>query len=437
MVGTTFNYRNFTPGTGRHLSSVSGISPSNTSGPWSATLGSSGLTVTFQTAWDTYTLSYNANGGSSTPSSQTKTYNQALNLASAISRSNSTANGYTVSFNGNGGTYSGSSKTATDTTSYSFSSWKSGNSGTTYSGGASYNENGNNTMTAQWSSSTSKGSITLPAASTVTRTYYTFNKWNTNSAGTGTNYNAGASYTPSSNTTLYATWTPNAPINLSLTYSSSTSNSITLSYSDEGVVTSRTVYYRKTGTSNYSSMAISSNPFTISGLDVDTNYDIYFKASNSANSSSTTAAQFSTLLVNPTISSVISSNVLPFSMTITATASISPSRTLSYQFSKDNGANWTTKQSSNSYDWSGLNEETTYSMGVKVTATHTGTNASDTSVQSFISVTTPADQAKIRRKVNNNWVKGKAYFKKNGEWVKAKKIYIKVNGEWKINNNQD
>ena len=51
--GTTFNYRNFTPGSHRHLSSVSGISPNNTTGPWSLTL-TSGTTVNFQTAWNTY-----------------------------------------------------------------------------------------------------------------------------------------------------------------------------------------------------------------------------------------------------------------------------------------------------------------------------------------------------------------------------------------------
>ncbi len=74
-------------------------------------------------------------------------------------------------------------------------------------------------------------------------------------------------------------------------------------------------------------------------------------------------------------------------------------------------------------------------MGVKVTATHIGTNAVDTVAQLIISVTTPADQAKIYRKNNGTWERGKAYYKINGEWVKAKKIYIKVNGEWKINSN--
>ena len=45
------------------------------------------------------TITYNANGGSSTPAAQTKTYNVALALRGAISRAASTANGYTVTFN--------------------------------------------------------------------------------------------------------------------------------------------------------------------------------------------------------------------------------------------------------------------------------------------------------------------------------------------------
>ena len=35
------------------------------------------------------------------------------------------------------------------------------------------------------------------------------------------------------------------------------------------------------------------------------------------------------------------------------------------------------------------------------------------------------------------WLKGKTYFKKNNAWVKAKKIYIKVDGKWKIGTNYD
>jgi uncharacterized repeat protein (TIGR02543 family) len=45
---------------------------------------------------------------------------------------------------------------------------------------------------------------------TLAKTGYTFNGWNTNAAGTGTHYNAGAAWAsiPAGNHTLYAEWTP-------------------------------------------------------------------------------------------------------------------------------------------------------------------------------------------------------------------------------------
>ena len=48
--------------------------------------------------------------------------------------------------------------------------------------------------------------VTLPGDGEFSKTGYTFSGWNTNVSGTGTNYNSGASYTPTGNTTLYAGW---------------------------------------------------------------------------------------------------------------------------------------------------------------------------------------------------------------------------------------
>lgn len=154
---------------------------------------------TIPMSYSTYTISYSANGGSSTPSSQTKTYGTNLTIASAISHANSTANGYTVTFNANGGSVSPSTKTATDTTSYSFTGWKSSATGTTWAGGATnFSENNTTTLTAQWSSSTSKGSITTPSATrsngTSTRTV-TFNANNGSTTKSSQNSTATITYT--------------------------------------------------------------------------------------------------------------------------------------------------------------------------------------------------------------------------------------------------
>lgn len=153
-----------------------------------------------------YAVSYNGNGstgGSTSP--QTKWYGETLALQ---------ANGYTR-------------------TNYVFKNWNTAanGSGTSYSAGANYTANSGATLYAQWyapytiTPNANGGTLasgcgnlvkvyntakTLWASSlNPTRTNYTFAGWNTNSAGTGTNYAAGATYPASANAnaTLYAKWT--------------------------------------------------------------------------------------------------------------------------------------------------------------------------------------------------------------------------------------
>ena len=69
----------------------------------------------------------------------------------------------------------------------------------------SYNANGGNGAPG---SQKKAQDITLKLSTTTpTRTGYTFNGWNTNNSGTGTNYAAGANYTANATVTLYAKWT--------------------------------------------------------------------------------------------------------------------------------------------------------------------------------------------------------------------------------------
>ena len=53
-------------------------------------------------------------------------------------------------------------------------------------------------------------------------------------------------------------------------------------------------------------------------------------------------------------------------------------------------------------------------MAVQVKAIHTGVNASDTTATKTLTIKTPADQAKIRRKIDGQGIKGKTYIKVNG-----------------------
>ena len=161
-------------------------------------------TLTLYAKWKpvTYTVSYNANGGSGAPGNQTKIYGVDLTLSS----------------------------TKPTRTGYSFNGWNTNSSGTgtNYASGGKYTGNANLTLYAKWTpitytvtynanggsgapgSQTKTHDVNLTLSSTKpTRTGYTFVNWNTASNGTGTSYASGGTYTGNANLTLYAQWTPN------------------------------------------------------------------------------------------------------------------------------------------------------------------------------------------------------------------------------------
>lgn len=157
----------------------------------------------FKQSVDTYTISYDANGGTGAPGNQTKTAGKALTLSGTKpTRSSASAGSYKVTLNANGGNVSTASLTAARTTKYTFKNWntKKDGTGTAYAAGASYAADANVTLFAQWNSSTSTASVTLP---TPTRYGYTFKGWGTSS--TASSGKTG-SYTPGGNVTLYALW---------------------------------------------------------------------------------------------------------------------------------------------------------------------------------------------------------------------------------------
>ena len=163
--------------------------------------------MTFSVDGDiTYSVSYNANGGSGAPGNQTKTHGTSLTLSSTKpTKSSTSATGYKVTFNTQGGS-AVDAITSSKTTTYTFSKWntKSDGSGTSYDSGASYTANAAATLYAQYTSSTSNGAIKLPSA--PTKSGYTFNGWYDATSGGTKIGNAGASYTPTKAITLYAQW---------------------------------------------------------------------------------------------------------------------------------------------------------------------------------------------------------------------------------------
>lgn len=150
-------------------------------------------------AWTSYSIKYNANGGSGAPSSQTKWKDQTLTLSS----------------------------TKPTRTGYSFLGWSTSSTATsaTYSAGGSYTANAAATLYAVWKANTytvkynANGGTGAPANQTKTygktltlsstkptRTNYNFKGWGTSASATTVSYAAGASYTTNAAITLYAVW---------------------------------------------------------------------------------------------------------------------------------------------------------------------------------------------------------------------------------------
>lgn len=229
-------------------------------------------TVYAQWTANTYTLSFNAQGGAVDPSSKSVTYNSAVGVLPTptktnytftswnteedgsgssytsetiyISASSSTlyaqwtANTYTLSFNAQGGTVSTTSKSVTynsavgvlptpTKTNYTFTSWNtmSDGNGLEYNNATVYNISGNSTLYAQWVGNTyiiafnSQGgslspnkavvySSALGALPTPTREGYIFSGWFTDTNGQGTQYASTTIYNISGNSLLFAYWSP-------------------------------------------------------------------------------------------------------------------------------------------------------------------------------------------------------------------------------------
>lgn len=146
-----------------------------------------------------YSVTYNANGGSGAPGAQTKWYGKTLTLSS----------------------------TKPTRANYTFVKWNttSGGTGTNYSPGGSYTTNNNAILYAQWKlityqilfndnggsngpgSQTKNSGTNLVISSTEpTRDNYYFIGWNTSLDGTGDWYYRGDSYSKESAATLYAQW---------------------------------------------------------------------------------------------------------------------------------------------------------------------------------------------------------------------------------------
>lgn len=250
-------------------------------------------------AWTSYKITYNANGGSGAPGSQTKWKDQALTLSS----------------------------TKPTRTGYSFLGWSTSSSATsaTYAAGGSYTANAAATLYAVWKANTyavtynaNGGSgapskqtktygVTLKLSSTVpTRTNYNFKGWGTSASATTVSYAAGANYTANAAITLYAVWelayTKPRITNFSVVRVDSddvvsddgTVARVSFTWACDKSVSSITIKWKLTSASTYSNSKTVSASGTsgnvhelISPFSTESSYDIQVIVTDSAGSSYT------------------------------------------------------------------------------------------------------------------------------------------------------
>lgn len=150
-------------------------------------------------AWTSYTIKYNANGGSGAPSSQTKWKDQTLKLSTTKpTRTGYSFLGWSTSSSATSATYAAGANYTANAAATLYAVWKAN----TYT--VSYNANGG---TGAPGSQTKTYGVSLTLSSTKpTRTNYNFKGWGTSASATTVAYTPGASYTTNSAITLYAVW---------------------------------------------------------------------------------------------------------------------------------------------------------------------------------------------------------------------------------------
>ena len=169
-------------------------------------------TVVLGVNWkkDSYTISYNANGGSGSMTSDTVSIGDTVTIKNnTFTKTGYTFTGWTTKSDGTDDGYGWTGWSGTwnyDNGQYGinnnklvlYARWTSNK----YT--ISYNANGGSNAPSN-QSKTYGNNISLSSSKPI-RTGYTFIGWNTSSNGSGTSYSAGATYSNNANVTLYAQW---------------------------------------------------------------------------------------------------------------------------------------------------------------------------------------------------------------------------------------
>jgi hypothetical protein len=214
---------NVTTGGTKSNYTITGNASAN-GGTWSGSNGSASYTtlkhVYSQTYWNTNSSGTGTNyssSGSYTANAGTTLYAIWKDTQTAASytyvlptgtptKAASTTDNFTVTFNANGGTTTKTSQSSSKPVTYSFKGWFTAASGGTQRTTSSH-VTASETVYAQFNSTTgSQTAVTLPTTAQCTRDGYELLGFSTSDTATTATYLPGASYTPTSTIVLYAVW---------------------------------------------------------------------------------------------------------------------------------------------------------------------------------------------------------------------------------------
>ena len=196
------------------------------------TVGSSNVTLYAKWSANTYTITYNTNGGtgnaqrsSTNVSSDTYTTGGSSVVFPGIGtleRIGFTFGGWNTSAAGTGTNYSAANTYTTVSNVIFYAKWNPVTYTITYDGNTS---NGGTTPTAG-GYTTGQASPYEVLANTFTKTSNVFGGWNTAANGTGTSYSPNSSITTLANIVLYATWIPQFTLHYAINGGTVTSGSL-------------------------------------------------------------------------------------------------------------------------------------------------------------------------------------------------------------------
>jgi uncharacterized repeat protein (TIGR02543 family) len=252
-----------------------------------------------------------------------------------------------------------------------------------------FNSN-NGSGTAPLAQTTSSGSsITLPSGSELTRAGYIFGGWNTSTDGTGTNYDAGTSYSVTNDVILYAVWQQiNVPNNLSA--SAASSSSITVTWDEISNADEYYVYRSSSASGTYTRVGTTlTASYTDTGLSENTTcyYKVSAYYSNLGESlqSSYTSAKIPPTSIPSVPTGISASATSSSSIMVRWTAVSNADGYYIYRSSSASGTYTRVGTSSTaSYSNNGLSMSTTYYY--KVSAYN---DLGESSQSSYVSETTP------------------------------------------------